>query len=130
MPPGDNVGAFDALLGQYREHYAPAGPTEVFLCDRLVGIAWRLARLERVEAGMLHREPSALAMFEPEPEPRAGTPAALAGAFAADACNGGAFAMLSHYEGRLTRLFELVLHELLWLQDRRQAAGAGNSNPA
>jgi hypothetical protein len=50
--PGESADAFEELLSQVRAEFAPVGPIEGLLVDRLVKIMWRLCRLDRVETAL------------------------------------------------------------------------------
>jgi hypothetical protein len=50
--PGESADAFEELLSQVRAEFAPVGPIEELLVDRLVKIMWRLCRLDRVETAL------------------------------------------------------------------------------
>jgi hypothetical protein len=50
--PGESADAFEELLSQVRAEFAPVGPIEELLVDRLVKIMWRLCLLDRVETAL------------------------------------------------------------------------------
>jgi hypothetical protein len=50
--PGESADAFEELLSQVRAEFAPVGPIEELLVDRLVKIMWWFCRLDRVETAL------------------------------------------------------------------------------
>src|ERR1700758_1095657 len=50
--PGESADAFEELLSRVRAEFAPVGPIEELVVDRLVKIMWRLCRLDRVETAL------------------------------------------------------------------------------
>src|SRR5664280_1830368 len=55
MLPGENIRGYEALVAELVEEWAPEGPTERGLVDRLVGLLWRRQRLERYEHSQLRQ---------------------------------------------------------------------------
>jgi hypothetical protein len=53
MLPGENIRGYEALVAEFMEEWAPEGPTERSLVDRLVGLHWRRQRLDRYEHSKL-----------------------------------------------------------------------------
>src|SRR5437899_5014022 len=49
--PGEDPAEFDALLHDLIQYYAPVGPIETMLVDRIAVIRWRLGRAVRCEVG-------------------------------------------------------------------------------
>ena len=49
MLPGESFRGYDALAAELDEEWAPEGPTERSLVERLVGLYWRKQRLDRYE---------------------------------------------------------------------------------
>src|SRR5262249_57182237 len=50
-PGKEKRGDFDQLLIQFWHHYAPQGPVEEMLVERMATLKWRLARVYRSERG-------------------------------------------------------------------------------
>ncbi|MCX5643408.1 MAG: transposase [Phycisphaerae bacterium] len=50
---GEDPGEFELYRDQMLEELAPAGPMESMLAERIVGLAWRLRRAERLQAAAL-----------------------------------------------------------------------------
>jgi len=50
--PGESADAFEELLSRVRAEFAPVGPIEELVVDRLVKIIARLCRLDRVETAL------------------------------------------------------------------------------
>jgi hypothetical protein len=55
MFPGENIRDYNALASEFMEEWAPEGPTERGLVERLLGLYWRKQRLDRYEQEQLHR---------------------------------------------------------------------------
>jgi hypothetical protein len=55
MLPGENIRTYYALAAEFVEEWAPEGPTERSLVERLVGLYWRKQRLERYEQTQLQQ---------------------------------------------------------------------------
>jgi hypothetical protein len=53
MLPGENIRDYEALAAELMEEWAPEGPTERSLVDRLVELHWRRQRLVRYEHAKL-----------------------------------------------------------------------------
>jgi hypothetical protein len=53
MLPGENIRDYVALAAEFMEEWAPEGPTERSLVDRLVGLYWQRQRLDRYEHSKL-----------------------------------------------------------------------------
>ena len=53
MLPGESFRGYDALVAELNEEWAPEGPTECSLVERLVGLYWRKQRLDRYENAKL-----------------------------------------------------------------------------
>ena len=129
----------------------PAGALELILVERIVGLAWRLRRFGRIEAGILawqyHNQRAHQAMFpafrcdtrgrkreqlsEDERglfdhgEHLAAQTSDLAMMGEAFSRNTDSFSKLARYEGSMTRNLFRTLHEL----ERRQAARQGKYVP-
>jgi hypothetical protein len=59
VPVGDeqeNRAEFDLLLNDLWQHYAPVGPVEKFLVEKIATACWRLRRATRAEVGELGLE--------------------------------------------------------------------------
>lgn len=52
--PDEDVDAFEELHRAMLADLAPVGPVETLLAERAINAAWRLRRLERAEAALLH----------------------------------------------------------------------------
>jgi hypothetical protein len=50
-PGKEKRGEFDQLLIEFWHHYAPQGPVEEMLVERMATLKWRLARVYRSERG-------------------------------------------------------------------------------
>ncbi len=46
-PGKEKRGEFDQLLAEFWQHYAPQGPVEEMLVERMATLKWRLARVYR-----------------------------------------------------------------------------------
>jgi hypothetical protein len=55
MFPGENIRDYNALASEFMEEWAPEGPTERGLVERLLGLYWRKQRLDRYEQEQLQR---------------------------------------------------------------------------
>jgi hypothetical protein len=53
MLPGESFRGYEALAAELNEEWAPEGPTERGLVERLVGLYWRKQRLDRFENAKL-----------------------------------------------------------------------------
>jgi hypothetical protein len=53
MLPGENIRSYYAFAAEFLEEWAPEGPTERGLVERLVGLNWRKQRLDRYEQTQL-----------------------------------------------------------------------------
>jgi len=60
MLPGESFRGYDALAAELDEEWAPEGPTERSLVDRLVGLYWRKQRLDRYENAKLKQRVEAI----------------------------------------------------------------------
>jgi hypothetical protein len=53
---GEDPAEFDALLSELDEHYAPVGPIEIMLVQRIAVARWRMGRAQRSEGGTARRQ--------------------------------------------------------------------------
>jgi hypothetical protein len=60
MLPGESFRGYDALAAELDEEWAPEGPTERSLVERLVGLYWRKQRLDRYENAKLKQRVEAI----------------------------------------------------------------------
>jgi hypothetical protein len=60
MLPGESFRDYDALVAELNEEWAPEGPTECSLVERLVGLYWRKQRLDRYENAKLKQRVEAI----------------------------------------------------------------------
>jgi hypothetical protein len=60
MLPGESFRGYDALAAELDEEWAPEGPTECSLVERLVGLYWRKQRLDRYENAKLKQRVEAI----------------------------------------------------------------------
>lgn len=114
--PSEDEGAFDAFRSRLDHALGPVGELEALLVDRIVGMAWRLGRLGRIEAGLLTEDTD-----DPAETLLRGHKAAairLAFKFATEREE---IATLVSYEGMLERGLYKALHAL----ERLQAARGG-----
>ncbi len=51
--PNENAGAFATFCERLRKELNPGGELESLLAEQIIGIAWRLRRLGKIEAGIL-----------------------------------------------------------------------------
>ena len=51
--PEESEDSFAQLHADYYRDCIPVGPTEILMVERLVALAWRMARFPRAEAGMI-----------------------------------------------------------------------------
>ena len=118
--PDEDPDAFEEVRTQMTAEFAPHGPLEVLLVERITASAWRLRRVVQVEAGVMAvrtRDAQAeLAASRREDNP-------LALGVIRDATGADALSKLSRYETTLERGLYRALHEL----ECRQAARAGQS---
>lgn len=114
--PDDDRGAFEAFAEGTRVQLAPVGTVEAILVDRLVGCAWRLRRIQAVEAQLFqwNRMDTDYGDDADEDVDR-GVGHGYAGAR-------DTFALLSRYEASLERSMFRALHELQRLQAARSGA--------
>jgi hypothetical protein len=52
--PGENEDEFEKFRNSMHVAFAPFGPIETLLADRVVNVAWRLQRLARLETALFH----------------------------------------------------------------------------
>jgi hypothetical protein len=115
----EDAGALDAMRDAFAAEFAPSGPLEAALVERMVSSLWRLRRVQAAEVGMN----DGAAMF---------ADLAVNGAdYAGEAfvMHRDTFAVLSRYEGALERSLYGALHELQRLQAARRS-GADVPAPA
>ena len=60
MLPAESFRGYDALVAELNEEWAPEGPTERSLVERLVGLYWRKQRLDRYENAKLKQRVEAI----------------------------------------------------------------------
>ena len=126
--PSEDGEAFDAFRSRLVSTLAPVGDVEALLVDRIVGLAWRLGRLTRIEAGLLTPTPEneALQILTRHADPFSDMKAAqrTAGVRLAEQFRGEReeLTSLSHLETVLERGFFKALHELERLQRVRGGA--------
>ncbi len=106
-PGKEKRGDFDQLLTDFWHHYAPQGPVEDMLVERMATLKWRLARVYRSERGEI------VANAELDPE------AASERDCLPDA---GVSDRLVRYETMLERAFYRALTELERLQRSRRTS--------
>jgi hypothetical protein len=101
---------FDELVAEYCRAYAPANSHERFLIEEMVQARWRLARLRRLEAGIIEDMIEARGAVNAD--------AVMSAAF----CNGTAtaFTELQRYAASIERSGHRAVHQLLAL--RKSAA--------
>lgn len=105
--PDEDREAFDVLRERLWDALRPEGPVEELLAESALSLAWRLARLGRVEAGLFiigAHSPIGYAVRDDSDE--AGQ---LAWAFSGQAST---FSALSRYEAALTRQLQRALRDL------------------
>ena len=96
--------------------FAPVGPLEALLVDRVTASAWRLNRVARLEAGIIGFRTNE-AQAELASSRRAGDP--LAVGWIRDVTGANALSTLGRYETHLDRGLFRALHELQRLQATR-----------
>lgn len=110
---GDDRAAFESLREQLTDRLAPEGALEELLLDQIVASAWRLRRMNQVEAGLLDLEIESL-YEDVKPALQPGE------AFRRDAMAAGALAKLARYATPIERSLYRALHELQRLQAERR----------
>jgi hypothetical protein len=97
---------FDELVAEYCRTYAPANSHERFLIEEMVQARWRLARLRRLEAGIIEDMIEARGAVNAD--------ALMSAAF----CNGTAtaFTELQRYAASIERSGHRAVHQLLALR--------------
>jgi hypothetical protein len=135
LMPGESEDALRELGARLRENLKPVGDMEELLVDRIESCAWRLKRIERVEAGLFaygFLEKKAQLKDQEIENPAGVTDTTVehpstsveATGFLQDAQTNNAFAKLSRYEAGLERSLYKALEELKKLQFlRRKEAG-------
>ena len=118
--PDEDPDAFEEVRTQMTAEFAPHGPLEELLVERITASAWRLRRVVQVEAGVMAVR-TRDAQAELAASRREDNPLALGVIW--DATGADALSKLSRYETTLERALYRALHEL----ERRQAARAGQS---
>lgn len=114
--PTEDAEAFDAFRLRLVSTLAPVGDVEALLVDRIVGLAWRLGRLTRIEAGLLTADTEEIDTLLNRKKPPA---IRLAIQFRGERED---LTSLSHLETVLERGFFKALHELERLQTVRGGA--------
>jgi hypothetical protein len=109
--PNENAEDFDAFVDDLRAALDPMGGVEELMAERIVGAAWRLRRILRVEAAVYSDRGKDHFSFGKEP-----APLAWEKVFVFDT-----FDKISRYEAALQRSLTTALHEI----QRLQAVRAG-----
>jgi len=112
-PGKEKRGEFDQLLIEFWHHYAPQGPVEQMLVERMATLKWRLARVYRSERGEIV---SNLGLDRDEVSERDYLPDALVSD------------RLVRYETMLERAFYRALTELDRLQRNRRVSPQSGPN--
>lgn len=124
--PTEDPQEFAEFTDRFTEDLKPDGELECFLVERIVGLAWRLQRVARIEAGILTSKYYQIlqSQFPGDPARPAVAEqselATLGDAFYSDSVNADSLSKLSRYETSMARTLERTLHELERLQARRQ----------
>jgi len=135
LMPGESEDELREFGARLRENLKPVGDMEELLVERIESCAWRLKRVERVEAGLfaygflekqaqLKEQDVANPTDLAEPLTQRLVTGVEATGFLQDAQTNNAFAKLSRYEAGLERSLYKALEELKKLQLlRRKEAG-------
>ena len=117
--PDEDPARFTTFHERMTTELAPVGPLEEFLVERIVSAAWRLARVVRLEAGVLavRTQEATEALTAPRP-----TLDPLAIGVIRDTAGADTLATLGRYERSFERGLYRALHEL----ERRQARRRGD----
>lgn len=118
LPKEEKAEDFDSFTEDLRAALDPVGALEDLMAERIVGAAWRLRRILRVEAAVYQEAGGDRFAFSRDPSP-----------FAWDKVfshTANTFAKLSRYEAALQRSLTTALHEL----QRLQAVRDGREVPA
>jgi hypothetical protein len=114
----EDAAEFELFERQMRKALRPHGGLERSLAARAIAAAWRLHRLERIEALML----------DAGRKNWLGEDVGLSNGFIGVCVNGDAYSKLGRYEAGIERAFYRALHELQRVQASR--AGRDVSLPA
>jgi len=129
----EDLAEFDQFHQDMMNNWAPVGPMEILLTERIVALSWRLKRAGRIETGMLNvmsrefttqnREKEYL---NSNPRPWDGSSenhlimlkpdAVMSCAAMIDLANANKLPRLLHYEGRIERSLYKAILELQKLQ--------------
>jgi hypothetical protein len=109
--PGEDAVALDALRERLLADLRPVGELEAILADQVVVCAWKLRRVQLLEAGVFARgikdELAAVA-----PDPTFGRAWVLAEALSTDGYQGDQFSKVMRYQAMWERALFRALHEL------------------
>ena len=120
--PDEDLDALNRFRTELVEQLDPQGPLEELLAERVMGNAWRLRRVCRLESAVLaHRTADARAG---QTEKQRDTDPIAAGVIR-DAAGADTLSKLSRYERSLERGMYRALHEL----QRLQASRSGQNVP-
>jgi hypothetical protein len=145
--PGEQYEEYEALIGALARDLQPVGPLEHLCVVRIASLIWRLARIPRLETGVLlwhvHSPASrdqddaagflAQLLAIPATDNRESRTVAdemlehpivrMGAAVARDSSEGDALSKLSRYETRLDRALLRGMQELARLQEARRNGG-------
>jgi hypothetical protein len=113
---GEDLDSFEALLQEVKEEFAPCGPIETFLTERLATLLWRLRRVSDLEAGLF----ALISHRQTEADAANADPLAV-GRMVEALMGKGLLSKLGRYEAQLTRNLEKTRLELQKLLDERAA---------
>ena len=106
--PEEDGEEFARLRAEYYDEWTPLGATERLLVERLVVLAWRMARCSRDESGMI----DALRYL---PKGKGG----IAAAYLRDARNGDSLGRVVNTEAASFKSYTATIHTLQKLQETR-----------
>jgi len=143
----EDTPAFLQLLATFQAEHQPVGPLEEFLVCQMAAAEWRLARVTRIETGLIatrleqsrlslrhtyadeppldrHAPPNPADHQPPHPDPAAAeyyqTTRLLGLSFHIDSCGADSFCKLCRYENSIRRAFYKALSALHSAQVRRK----------
>ena len=110
---GESPDAYEKLRRDYFQEFAPAGPYETEMVERLVSIDWRLRRILNFETALVEAAGYRLDLANFAPQER---PVILQGRGLGEVLDHDHFQKLGRYERRLIRLRQQTFGELeaLW----------------
>jgi hypothetical protein len=115
--PTEDHAAYQRHTRRFFDQFRPSGPLEEQLVQSIADSAWRLNRVPAIETNLL-----TLGLIDREADINTGHPEARAALAAAQTFrdHASAFALLTVYEQRISRLFAKTLEQLRQIQAERR----------